>query len=110
MTVSRAESLATQYGRRRSNTATSVLRSPAPAPLPSLKIGDSKVLNSWVHETKESKAVIFNQAWWPGVEEGDMLRVTASTGMNDEKQQDDGGFLFIVPKEEVCPKPQLQVR
>ncbi|KAF7986603.1 hypothetical protein HWV62_26386 [Athelia sp. TMB] len=109
MTVSRAESLATQYGRRRSNTATSVLRSPAPAPFPSLKIGDSKVLNSWVHETKESKAVIFNQAWWPGVEEGDMLRVTASTEMKDEKQQDDGGFLFIVPKDEVCPKPQLQV-
>lgn len=113
MTLSRAESQHTQYGRRRSNTATSVLRSPAPAPPPPLKVGDSKVFNSWVHEPKESQAVIFNQSWWPGVVEGDMLRVTGNTGTGTaadaEKVLDDGGFLFIVPKDEGRAKPQLQV-
>jgi hypothetical protein len=68
-----------------------------------LKVGDSKVFNSWVHDPKESQLVIFNQAWWPGVAEGDMLRVSGS-GV------DDSGFLFIVPKDEGCTKPQLQVR
>lgn len=78
------------------------MRSPALAPL---KPGDSKVFNSWVHELKESQSesVIFNQSWWPGVVEGDMLRVTGSAA-------DDSGFLFVVPKDEGCSKPQLQVR
>lgn len=112
MTTSRAESQHTQYGRRRSNTATSVLRSPAPhtplPPPPTLKVGDSKVFNSWVHEPKESHAVIFNQAWWMGVAEGDMLRVIGNSG-DAEKRAEDGGFLFIVPRDEGCSKPQLQV-
>jgi DEP domain-containing protein 5 len=103
MTTSRAESQHPQYGRRRSNTATSMMRSPAPAG--PLKVGDSKVFNSWVHDPKDSQSVIFNQLWWPGVAEGDMLRVTGSGADGDGS-----GFLFIVPKDEGCAKPQLQVR
>jgi DEP domain-containing protein 5 len=101
MTTSRAESQHAQYGRRRSNTGSSMLRSPAPI-LP-LKVGDSKVFNSWVHDPKESQAVIFNRSWWPGVVEGDMLRITCSG-------TDDSGVLFIIPKDEGYAKPQLQVR
>lgn len=102
MTTSRAESQHTQYGRRRSNTATSLLRTPA-TPVP-LKYGDSKVLNLWVHDQKESQTVIFNQTWWQGAAEGDMLRVTGSGADSFTS-----GFLFIVPKDEGCAKPQLQV-
>ena len=78
-----------------------MLRSPAPAA--PLKVGDSKVFNSWVHDPKESQSVIFNQSLWPGVVAGDMLRITGSGA-------EDSGFLFIVPKDEGYAKPQLQVR
>ncbi|KAJ7766620.1 hypothetical protein B0H16DRAFT_1309369 [Mycena metata] len=98
MSGSRAESQPA-YGRRRSNTAQSMLR-PMPAPVP-LKFGDSQVLNSWVHDLKESTTVIFNQSWWPGVCEGDMLSVSSYGGAE--------GFVFIVPRDEGCPKPQLQI-
>ncbi|KAJ7841775.1 hypothetical protein B0H13DRAFT_2286872 [Mycena leptocephala] len=64
MSGSRAESQPA-YGRRRSNTAQSLLR-PMPAAAP-LKIGDFQVFNSWVHDLKESTTVIFNHAWWPGI-------------------------------------------
>ncbi|KAJ7497489.1 hypothetical protein FB451DRAFT_234487 [Mycena latifolia] len=87
------------YSRRRSNTAQSLLR-PMPAASP-LKIGDFQVLNSWVHDLKESTTVIFNQAWWPGVCEGDMLSVASFGGAE--------AFVFIVPRDEGCSKPQLQI-
>lgn len=92
-----------QYGRKRSNTAQSLARMQAPTsstPGAPLKLGDSKVLNTWVHDPKESSKVIFNQSWWPGVAEGDLLRVTQSETAS--------GYLFIVPKDEGCPKPTLQ--
>jgi hypothetical protein len=104
MTTSRSESQHAPFNRRRSNTAQSVLR-PLPAqPAPPLKYGDFKVLNSWVHDTKDIP-VLFNQLWWPGVAEGDMLQVKGCTS-----EDPNFAFLFIVPKEDYCAKPQLQVR
>ncbi|KAF9014224.1 hypothetical protein BDQ17DRAFT_1386700 [Cyathus striatus] len=101
MTTSRAESQVSQYGRRRSNTAQSILR---PIPAAPLKIGDSKVLNSWVHDVKDSTTVILNHTYWPGVAEGDLLRVQSTTSDNPEAT-----YLFLVPKDDGCAKPQLQV-
>ncbi|KAJ7264861.1 hypothetical protein B0H12DRAFT_1101149 [Mycena haematopus] len=98
MSGSRGESQPA-YGRRRSNTAQSILR-PMPAAAP-LKIGDFQVLNSWVHDLKESTNVIFNQSWWPGVCEGDMLSVSSYSGAE--------AFVFIVPRNEDYAKPQLQI-
>ncbi|KAJ6526232.1 hypothetical protein DFH09DRAFT_1328576 [Mycena vulgaris] len=98
MSGSRGESQPA-YGRRRSNTAQSLLR-PMPAAGP-LKVGDSQVLNSWVHDLKESTTVIFNQSWWPGVCEGDMLSVASYSGAE--------AFVFMVSRDEGCPKPQLQI-
>ncbi|KAF8559857.1 hypothetical protein OG21DRAFT_1402488 [Imleria badia] len=90
-----------QYGRKRSNTAQSLARLPPTTPAVQLKLGDSKVLNTWVHDPKESPKVILNQSWWPGVAEGDLLHVTQSG--------DTCGYLFTVPKDEGCPKPTLQI-
>ena len=100
MSTSRAESQQ-PYGRRRSNTAQSILRS---TPVTPLKYGDSKVLNSWVHEPKESANVVLNQSWWPGVSGGDLLRVRGSNA-----EDPDFAFLFTVPKDDGCIKHQLQV-
>lgn len=99
MSVSRAES---QYGRRRSNTAQSLFR-PPPQTTP-LKIGDSTILSTWVHE-KESSNVLLNRSYWPGVSEGELLRITYA---NAEEKRD--GFLFLVPNEDSSAKAQLQVR
>ncbi|KAL0946407.1 hypothetical protein HGRIS_012632 [Hohenbuehelia grisea] len=107
---SRTESQPSQHtGRRRSNTAQSIHRPQktpvAPAVTP-LFPGDSKVLNLWVHDPAKEPTytgVIFNQSYWPGVAEGDMLRVT---GPEDD---DTSGILFVVPKEDACIKPQLQI-
>lgn len=97
---SRAESQHTQYSRRqRSNTATSLLR-----PSITLQIGDTKTLNLWVHDAKENQGVVFNHGCWPGVGEGDMIRVT-KTGEDPETT----GFLFIVPRDGGSAKPQSQV-
>ena len=103
MANSREQSL---FGRRRSNTGQSTFRPilPTSATTVSLKLGDSKVLNAWVHDVKDSPAVIFNQSWWPGVAEGDLLKVLSSNA-----DHPDSAFLFMVPKDEGCPKPQLQV-
>ncbi|KAJ7600695.1 hypothetical protein C8J56DRAFT_910997 [Mycena floridula] len=101
-TFSRAESQPPdrQYGRRRSNTAHSILRPPA-LPSPPVQVGESKIFNSWVHDDiKESPNVIFNHSWWPGIAEGDMLSVT---GTNSD------AFFFIAPKDDGCAKPQLQI-
>jgi hypothetical protein len=78
------------------------LRNPPPSPL---RVGDFKVLNLWVHDTKESIDVLFNQAWWPGVTEGDVLRVSGSSSDDPSSS----GFLFIVPKDDGNLKHQLQV-
>ncbi|KAF8230989.1 hypothetical protein L208DRAFT_1378316 [Tricholoma matsutake] len=67
-------------------------------------VGDSKVLNSWVHDTKESTSVIFNQSWWPGISEGDLLSVR---GSNSEYLD---AFLFMNPRDDGCAKHQLQLR
>lgn len=101
MAVSREQSL---YGRRRSNTAQSNFRA-VPTFVVPISIGDSKVLNAWVHDVKETQSVVFNHSFWPGVQEGDCLKVSSSNAENLE-----AGFLFIVPREDYCPKPQLQVR
>ncbi|KAG6860105.1 hypothetical protein C0995_015716 [Termitomyces sp. Mi166 len=102
MTTSRAESQQPQFSRRnRSNTTQSILR---PTPVAPLKFGDSKVLNTWVHDPKDDAKVIFNQSWWPGVAEGDLLRVMGANADGPEF-----AFLFCVPKDDGCAKPQLQV-
>lgn len=102
MTASRAESQQSHFGRRRSNTTQSILRQVPPTINP-LKVGESKVLNLWVHDTKDSPSILFNHSWWPGVTEGDLLRVASvSAGV-------DSSFLFVVPKEDGSAKPQLQV-
>ena len=64
-----------------------------------LDYGASTVLNSWVHDVKESPNVTLNHAYWPGVREGDMLSVSAGEGR---------AFLFVVPKDDGVSKPQLQ--
>jgi len=69
-----------------------------------MKLGDVKVLNPWVHDPKESSTPILNQIWLPGVVEGDMLKVS---GCNTGDAT--AGYLFIVPKDEGCSKPALQV-
>src|SRR5688572_25956596 len=106
MTNSRAESQHSQYGRRRSNTSQSIIRAlpPVPAPPPPLNVGDSKPLNAWVHEVKDSPNIIFNHLYWPGVAAGDLLRVTV--GSSDPASP---GFLFQVPRDEGA-RYQLQVR
>ncbi|KAK0205670.1 hypothetical protein IW262DRAFT_1450941 [Armillaria fumosa] len=102
MSTSRAESQQPQFNRRRSNTAQSILR-PLPPPVlcPPLEIGDTVVLNSWVHDPKDNQNVAFNHARWPGVTEGEMISVTANGGNES--------FFFIVPKDDGSNKPQLQI-
>ncbi|KAG7093064.1 hypothetical protein E1B28_009356 [Marasmius oreades] len=97
MSNARPEAQQSQYGRRRSNTTQSMFRSTPNVPL---VYGDNTVLNSWVHDVKDSPNVILNHAYWPGVREGDILSISAGEGR---------AFLFIVPKDEGCPKPQLQI-
>lgn len=105
MSTVRPDSHAQQFGRRRSNTAQSILRNlPVPLSQP-LKLGDVKVLNSWVHDQKESSTAILNQTWLPGVAEGDMLQVSGCNTGNAAST----GYLFMVPKDEGCPKTALQV-
>ena len=108
-TSSRAQSQSSRYSRNRSNTAQSAYKpntNATSSPLtaaPSVKVGESKTLAAWVHDAEKSAAVIFNHNWWPGINEGDLLRVTLGNP--------DSGFLFFVPREEYnSVKPQLQVR
>ncbi|KAL0060638.1 vacuolar membrane-associated protein iml1 [Marasmius tenuissimus] len=97
MSTIRGESQQPHYGRRRANTGQSMFRALPSGPL---VYGDSTVLNSWVHDVKESPNVILNHAYWPAVREGDMLSVSAGDGR---------AFLFVVPKDDVVSKPQLQI-
>lgn len=106
-TSSRAQSQSSRYSRKRSNTAQSAYKSNTSAtpsllaPAPSIKVGESKTLAAWVHDHEKSTAVIFNHSWWPGITEGDLLRVTLGNS--------ESGFLFFVPREDNSVKPQLQV-
>ncbi|KAJ3558430.1 hypothetical protein NM688_g932 [Phlebia brevispora] len=102
MSVSRSESQAPQYGRKRSNTVQSLYKN-APLPALPLKLGDSKSLTTWVHDSKDSASVILNHAWWPGVAEGDMLQLTPHASTSSSS-----GVLFTVGKDE-APKHQLQI-
>ncbi|KAG1728619.1 uncharacterized protein EDB91DRAFT_1161332 [Suillus paluster] len=106
MSLVRSDSHVQQFGRRRSNTAQSILRNPPGAPPPplKLKLGDVKVLNSWVHDPKESSTAILNQTWLPGVAEGDMLQVSGCNAGDAA-----AGYLFMVPKDEGCSKSALQI-
>lgn len=107
---SRAQSQSSRYSRKRSNTAQSAYKPSASATpsssltaVPSVKVGESKTLAAWVHDPEKSAAVIFNHNWWPGIDEGDLLRVTLGNS--------DSGFLFFVPGEDNnSVRPQLQVR
>ncbi|THH20912.1 hypothetical protein EW146_g569 [Bondarzewia mesenterica] len=99
MSTSRAES---HYGRHRSDTAQSVYRAVSKPSAP-LKVGDSKVLSAWVHDTKESPHVRLNRTYWPGVAEGDLLKLTLG---NAETKK---GVLFIMSNEDNSTKPQMQV-
>ncbi|KAF9521450.1 hypothetical protein CPB83DRAFT_900720 [Crepidotus variabilis] len=148
MAASREQSQS--FSRRRSNTAQSNFRalpntntntnsSSIPPPLPNfppLKVGDSKVLHAWVpdlnindaygyakekEKEKEAQTVLFNHTCWPGVMEGDCLRVTNYVGLNmngsgtsihnvGRDDEDEKGFLFIVTKDEGPMKPQLQIQ
>ncbi|TFY57828.1 hypothetical protein EVJ58_g6788 [Rhodofomes roseus] len=99
MSSSRAESQASQYGRRRSNTAQSLYRPPPPPSLVPLRFGDTKTLTIWVHDPSQPPGpnVILNHAHWPGVVEGDMLADETS------------GFLFSVQKDEASARQQLSI-
>lgn len=95
------------YGRKRSNTVQSVLKSAVPAstipavPAIPLRTGDTKVLTIWVHDPKDSPSVILNHTWWPGVQEGDLLQLS-DHGSGPK-------VLFQVPKPDESVKHQLQV-
>ncbi|KAF9818951.1 hypothetical protein IEO21_02365 [Rhodonia placenta] len=92
--------MVSQFGRRRSNTVQSIHKNPPLSATP-LKVGDSKTFTTWVHEPKESNNVILNPDHWPGVTEGDVLRLSSGCEASS-------GFLFIVQRDEGL-KRQLQV-
>jgi hypothetical protein len=48
---------------------------------------------------------VFKHVWWPGVTEGDIVRVTPHNFEGGSS-----GFLFIVPKDDGGARSQLQVR
>ncbi|TDL24891.1 hypothetical protein BD410DRAFT_801634 [Rickenella mellea] len=102
MSNSRSESQNAPFSRKRSNTVQSLLRPRPPSPI---QVGDSKTLTLWVDHN--SSDVSFNPEWWPGVCEGDMVKVTYE---DPEKPQNGAGFLFIViPRSAVGEKPNLQI-
>lgn len=105
MSSSRGESQHAQ-SRRRAGTAQSVIRAVPTQHAPPIKIGDSKILDAWVHDTNESSNVIFNRAYWPGDAQGSVVRVTVVDA------PETAGFLFVVPFEKDAPtvKDKLQVR
>lgn len=100
-----------QYGRKRSNTIQSVLKSTTSSvsipvvPAIPLRTGDSKILTIWVHDPKDSPSVVLNHVWWPGVQEGDLLQLRAQP----PEQGSGHKALFQVPKPDEAIKHQLQV-
>ena len=102
-----------QVGRKRSNTVQSLYKNPPSIPsIPALplKLGDTKVLTTWVHDPKDSTAIILNRSWWPGVVEGDMFRLTphSSQSHTSSSAQETAGMVFVASNEEI-QKHQLQV-
>ncbi|KAF7314328.1 DEP domain-containing protein [Mycena kentingensis (nom. inval.)] len=97
MSATRGESQS-GFGRRRSNTAQSLLR---PMPAVPLKVGDFQVLNAWVHDLSTSTAVGFVHAFFPGVREGDMLSVV---GLNGGEP-----FVFVVQRDEPVLRQGQQI-
>ncbi|KAL5532853.1 IML1 [Sanghuangporus sanghuang] len=97
MSSSRSQSQnASPYRRKRSNTIQSVLRSPILEPL---AVGSSTELTLWVHDSKTASAdVIFNPEYWPGIAEGDYVRVTEVNGNDDDGSWEKDGFLFKVKR------------
>ncbi|KAI5117310.1 hypothetical protein M0805_005538 [Coniferiporia weirii] len=113
MSNSRSESQNdSPYRRKRSNTVQSMLRSPVSAS--PLVVGNSKDLTLWVHNPSTTPVdVIFNPEFWPGVAEGDMVRVVEVAG---DKDDDDcwerDGFLFVVKRpgdDAIRPSNTLQI-
>lgn len=104
MSNSRAESSnQPRYGRKRSDTLQSMLRSPTSAT--PLVIGNTKELTLWVNDSTTSSSpnapeVVLNPDCWPGALDGDIIRVTAVSDEEDELDRDGrwekDGFLFIV--------------
>jgi DEP domain-containing protein 5 len=96
-------------GRKRSNTVQSHFKHVTATPIvpislaPPLKRGDWRVLNTWVHDNKDSLNVVLNQSYWPGVSEGDIIQISQHPSGDTTS-----GLLFIVPKDEAV-KHQLQV-
>ena len=90
-----------------------MLRSPI-AIIP-LEVGNSKDLTLWVHEVTplNPAEVIFNADSWPGVQEGDLIRVNEASGeASDDVRFERDGFLFLVKKpsdEAGRPSNALQV-
>lgn len=88
--------------RKRSSTVTSlassILRHAQPVALPApppLQVGDCVHLTAWV--SSDSLPVQLNPECWPGVREGDLVRVTQD---NPDASLHDGdsphdGFLFV---------------
>ena len=111
MSTSRSDSQsqnASPYRRKRSNTVQSMLRSPV---LESLAIGSSTELSLWVHEPKTTTAdVIFNPEYWPGIAEGDYVKVT-EVDEDSNSSWEKVGFLFVVksPPDEARLSNTLQV-
>ena len=110
--MSRSESQQpSQYGRKRSNTVQSILKSTTSSvsipivPAIPIRTGDSKVLTLWVHDSKDSPSVVLNHFWWPGVQEGDLLQLCAQS----PEQGSGHKALFQVPKHDETVKHQLQV-
>lgn len=112
MSNSRSESQnASPYRRKRSNTVQSILRSPVLEPL---AVGSSTDLSLWVHEPSTTPAdVIFNPEYWPGIAEGDYIRVTEVVEDEDNGNGawEKDGFLFVVerPPDETKFSNTLQV-
>ena len=87
-----------------------MLRSPVLEPL---AIGSSTELSLWVHDPKTTTVdVIFNPEYWPGIAEGDYVRVTEVSGVEESNSSwEKDGFLFVVkwPPDEARLSNTLQV-
>lgn len=70
-------------------------------------------LTLWVHDPKTSSTdVIFNPEYWPGIAEGDYIRVTEVVGDEDGNVVwEKDGFLFVVkpPPDDTRLSSTLQV-
>jgi len=100
-----------EYGRKRSNTQSSIhgslsqVRVPVPPPQP-LEIGDSCTLTAWIHP-EDDRTVRLNPDAWPGIKEGDLVEVTAAS---DSSASNELSFVFPANGfDETRKSPRLQV-